>query len=567
MKLHLVYTSTITTEKALPSDYAPLYPEIPHISQPLGFHGMTALVTQASRTSIIPASTVVGIIMAALGCVSIYLLGKTLFSEEKGLAAAFSFSFLSFVSHQLGFSGSYIILAGITVQIAAVTFLVKASRKKTMSSYVMAALFCAACFSIDLNAFFPLLVFFTGFLIIHRSLFSVLPLFILFSVPQLSRITLPAPTPLEQHFILEWFQNNAILSLTDLWIVVFSVGPLLIMIALLQIASQRTADSLLHWKNQRIPLGLYTIPLFIPVLLGLHLPFWYIVDSVLIFRMVSIPLSVVAGLFLVTLKSIGQFKWFLSGLILFSAVIHVTDPFVILPVSSPTVDQDSLSAYTWIHENTLPEASFCTFTSSGDSSTWIPAAAARKVFLPFHLYYQKDNCMSRLTLPERFTDAAILKVMPGSAFAHDILRKYGFSHVYIDEKSGVNVDQVLSSPLYNLEFHQHDVYIFSVTDAEPPPCEPRVYRIGKQILYKTPSYFHLANPGKGNVLGIYYKDEGIGNVDVEVNGEYVGTIFRFDSGNHFLAVFSISPGECNVSFLPYDTLFTVDYLVIFACEY
>ncbi len=562
MKLHLLYTNTIVQEKMLPSDYAPLYPQITEISQPLGFHGVTAFTATASRASIITVSTFLGIFLACLSCISIYLLGKTLFSEEKGLAAAFSFAFLSFVSHQLGFSGSYTVLAGITFQIAAVALLLHAHEKKTTDSYIIAGLFCAACFSTDLNAFFPLISFFVLFLIIYRSVFPVIPAFFLLSLPQLSRFSLPSPTALEMHFIQEWSYQNAIGS-PQLWITLFSVGPLLLLFALLQLFSIKKIER--SWINPvNVITGLYSLSFFIPLVVSLKIMF-YFVDPVLIFRMIAIPLSLLSALFLIRLHTL-QYRWFLTGVILFSAVIHVTDPFVILPSSPPTVNADSLSAYEWISQNTAPGSSFCNFTSSKDSSTWIPVVCNRPVFLPFHLYYPKDNAMSKLKLPERFTDSRILMTKPDSEFARKVIEKYQFSYVYIDEKSPIAADMFLNSPLYTLEYQQKDVYIFSLTDADPVQCHPVRSQLGRDILYRYKSYFYFANLKGGALVGIYYQDRGFGNVDVEINGEYAGTIFRFDSGDHFLVLFLLpSSEEVSVSFLPYEDVFYIDYLIIYEC--
>ncbi len=567
MKLHLLYTSSITQENALPTDYSPLYPEIHQVSQPLGFHGVTAFLAGASRSSIIPVSTFAGIFIASLGCISVYVLGKTLFSEEKGMAAAFSFAFLSFLYHQLGFSGSYVVLTGLTFQILSAATIVRAATQKTRTSYVTAGLLCAACFSVDLNPFFPLACFFILFLIVNRDAFPVLAAFILLSIPQLARLTLFTPTPLELHFIEEWFQQTLITSFERLWIVLFSIGPLLLIFALLQLFSTHKIDKTLLSKEENLTFIFYSVPFFIPILLGTYLPFWYVFDPLLIFRMISIPLSVLSGLFLIQLKKIAQFKWFLSGLLLFSAVIHITDPFAILPVLPPTADSNSLSAYTWISGNTAPGSNVCNFTSYGDSSTWIPVTANRSLFFPSHLYYKGDNAMTELNLPERFTDLALLKVMPDSRFARDILDKYECTYIYIDGKSPVDLNQFLDSPEYYLEFHQKDVYIFSVTDSDPVSCEPMRFNPGKDILYGHKSYFHFSNLEGGTLLGIYYADRGFGNVDVDINGEYAGTIFRFDSRDHFLALFLLpSSDSISVSFLPYEDVFYIDYLVIFECE-
>lgn len=567
MKLHLLYTNAIITDRAFPKSY-PLYPEIQEIAQPLGFHGVTALVQGASRTFIMPAAALTGIFMASLGCIAIYFLGKTLFSEETALTSAFSFAFLSFVSHQLGFSGSYTVLAGITFQISAVAAVLKASKQKTRSSYILAGLFCAASFSTDLNLFLPLILFLILLLAMNRYLLPVLAAFVLFSLPQLSRLAIYVPTSLESHFLEEWFQQNSITSFGELWILLFSVGPLLLTAALLHTLSVHGLNcplrKLMHIEMPYLYLGLYTLSLLIPILLA-RFSFWYFMNPSLLFRMVCIPLSVLSGLFLVQLNSLRQIKSFLFGLILFSAVIHWTDPFAILP-SLSTVNPDALSAYHWISQNTAPGASFCNFASSGDSSTWIPAVVNRRVFLPFHLYYERDNAMSRLKLPERFTDAAILKAIPDSVFAKDILEKYEFSYVYIDDRSPIDPEIFLNSHLYRLEFQKGSVYVFSVTDADAPPYRAVRYYPGEDISYRFKSYFHFPDLREGNIIGIYYTDSGFGNVDVEINGEYLGTIFRFNSHNHFLALFVLpSLGDINVSFLPYDEVFCIDYLIIFEC--
>lgn len=562
MKLHLLYTHIISEKKVLPSNYSPLYPEITHISQPLGFHGVTVLVADASRTSFIPVTTFLGIVLASLGCVSLYFLGKTLFSEEKGLAAAFSFTLLSFVSHQLGLAGSYVVLTGITFQIAAVTAIVKAREQKTRTSFMVAALLCAACFATDLNAFFPLALFFILYLVVNRSLLPVLPAFVLFSLPQLARVTISTPTSLELHFITEWFQTNLFTSLTDIQITVFSLGPLLLIFAILQLFSLKKSD-----RAQYHNLGLYSIPFFIPVVVGSYLPFWYYFNPSLIFRMLAIPLSVLSGLFILQLKEMLNIRWFLSGLILLSAIMQVVDPFMILPSPPSTVDTDSLAAFEWISQNTPPSSYFCNFTSVGDSSTWIPAVTGRPVFLPFHLYYQGDNVMSRLHLPERFCDLAILKVLPDSAFARDNVEKYGFTYLYVDEKSPLKAEVLLRSPLYEVEFNQGDVYIFSVREGEPAPCEIVRYQLGRDLLFGYKGYFDFSNLEGGDVIGVYYTDEGFGNVDVEINGKYVGTVFRFDTKEHFLALFLKPPArDITVSFLPYKDVFFVDYVVILECS-
>lgn len=564
MKLHLLHTTAIVQERALPSAYY-LYPEIDHVGQPLGFHGLITFVADASRSSIIFASTFVGMFIGSLGCISVYLLGKTLFSEEKGLAAAFSFVFLSFFFHQLGFSGSYIVLAGVTFQVLAVAAVVRASRLKTRTSFVAAGLLCAACFSTDLNAFFPLACFLILFFVVNRFAFSVLAAFFLFSLPQLARLSLPAPTSLELHFIEEWFHITLVSNPEKVVTVLFSVGPLLLIFALLQVTSIRL-DKTLFEKKEIQYFVFYSVPFFIPLVLGSLLPFWYALDSLLIFRMISVPLSLLSALFLVRLRKIAQFKWFVSGLILFSAVILVTDPFVILPSLPPTVNADALAAYQWISENTPPESTLYNFVSHSDSSTWIPVSAQRRIFLPSHLYYQGDNVMTRLDLPERFTDTEILEKLPGSTFAKDILEKYRISHLYIDGESPVDVNLFLHSPVYHLEFHQGDTYIFSVTDAEPFTCESVRLLQGRDILYGYKSYFYFSNLEKGTLIGVHYADRGFGNVDVEVNGEYVGTIFRFDSGEHFTAFFVIDSSEnISVSFLPYEEVFYIDYVVIYEC--
>jgi hypothetical protein len=560
MKLHLLHTNTILQEKALPSSYAPLYPEITTITQPLGFHGVTAVVADLARTSPISVSIIVGVFVSSLGCVSIYFLGKTLFSEEKGLAAAFSFAFLSFVSHQLGVSGSYITLAGITLQICAVGLTVRAHQHKTRNAYILAGFFYAACFSTDLNAFLPLIFFFICFLIMNRFFVYILASFFIFSLPQLARFSLPMPTSLEQMFISEWAQQ-ALVNLKDIHIFLFSLGPLLVIFALLQLFSHDLKRS---FSNAVV--GVYTICLCIPLLLSFVLPLWYFFDPVLILRMVFIPLSILSGVFLVRLRTLAQVKWFLPGLLIIAAAIQIADPFTILPVSRPTADSDSLSAYQWISENTTTEDSFWNFASHGDSSAWIPVSAERRVHLPFHLYYKGDNAMSRLHLPLRFTDSLIFKTMPDSDFARNILETHKISHIYIDEKSSIDVEIFLESPLYCLEFHQGDVYIFSVTEYEPPPCDVVTYQPGGRLREGSEWLCTFSNLKEGSIIGIHYTDSGSGNVDIEINGEYVGTIFRFDTKDHFVALFLLPPSEeIVVSFLPYEDVFYVDYLFIYQC--
>jgi hypothetical protein len=588
MKLHLLYTTSLLETHTLPGTYAPLYPEISHLGQPLGFHGITGMVADSANASPIVAGTLVGLFTGSLGCISVYLLGRTLFNESTGLAAAFSFAFLSFLSHQLGASGSYVVLAGITFQVAAVAALIQVNQKKGRSHFVLAGLLCAACFSTDMIAFIPLALFIVFYMLCNRFLYPVLASIILFSIPQLARFSVSTPLPLEVRFLEEWFRENLITGGNQLQTILFSMGPLLLLFALLQIASQIHISTILggrkptQQENEIIPswserirrlstrsgtvLGIYWFSFLIPLIFGHLFPFWYMINPSLIFRMSVIPLAILSGMFLVRIHSHSKYRGLFLGLIVLCIIIHHTDPFLTLPHSPPTVTEDSLSAYRWIEENTSETSYICNFLSHGDSSTWIPVTAHRPVFLPFHLYYHGDNAMSSLQLPQRFVDTAILTRIPHTEFAYDIAKTHGFTHLYIDEKSPIEESLLIDSPLYSPEFQKGNIHIFSITD-NAQSCNPIQYQPGKLVWCGNKSYFHFSHVTKGTVLIIYYKDEGMGNVDVEINGTYVGTIFRFNSGNHFSAVFTLhSLPDAAVSILPYETCFEIEYLVVYDCS-
>lgn len=589
MKLHLLITTSIQHLHSLPTDYSPLYPEISHLGQPLGFHGMTVFLSDAARASPITTGTLLGIFTGSMGCISLFLLGKTLFDEKTGYAAAFSFAFLSFFSHQLGASGSYVLLAGITFQVAAVSALIKVARSGQRRYFLLAGLLCAACLSTDVNAFLPLALFILLYVLIHPSYFPVLASIILFSVPQLARFSVRTPTALEIQFLEEWFHQNLISGAGELWIILFSMGPLLLLFALLYLGTKVQKIMVVQNEPERdrntsrepvmmsikkiifsphpfIFLGIYWGSFIIPVLLGSLFPFWHIINPQVIFRMSAIPLAVLSGMALVTIRSALNYRWGALGLIVMCILIQYTDPFLTLPHSPPTVTQDSLCAYRWLEEHTPPDSYVCNFISHGDSSTWIPVAAHRRVFLPSHLYYHRDNVMSSLKLPERFTDIAILTTIPHTQFSYEILKKNGFTHVYIDEKSPIQQDILINSTLYTLEFYKGTVYIFSLTDTVPP-CVPKQYHPGKIVMPGKKSYFHLPGVKKGDVLILYYKDRGTGNVDIEINGSYVSTIYRFNSQNHYYTAFVCETlPSLAVSVLPYETSVEIEYLVIYQCN-
>ncbi|MBU7014966.1 MAG: hypothetical protein HXS52_14470 [Theionarchaea archaeon] len=563
MKLHLLHCSTILESKSLPSSYAPLYPEIHHVTQPLGYHGMAVMVTQAARGSLIPVSTMVGIVAASLGCIAVYLLGKTLHSEKVGLAGSFSFVGLSFLFHQLALSGSYPLLLGIALQVFAVALVVRAATQTSRSQCVVAGLACAACFSVDLNAFLPLVLFLIGFLLFYRSTFYVLASFLLFSLPPLARIVLPPLKPLEVAFAQEWFQQS-LNSLREPNVFLFSMGPLLLIFALLQVSTVRRLRQVISF-----PIavgGLYVLCLCIPLLICTLVPVWWVFDPVLILRVVAVVLSLTTGLFLVGLQRMRKITWFFVGVVLVALVLQVADPFFILPQQRPTVDDDALAAFRWLSTNTTSEDIILNLQSSGDSSTWIPAVIGRRVVMPYHLYYKGDNAMSALNLPERFTDVTILKTLPSSEFSRDILGKYGITHVYIEGEEDIDPDLFVDSPLYTLEFHQRNTYIFSVTDEKPVQYGPRLYLGTGSIPNGVRSYFSLP-AGEFTLLGIHYADTGEGNVDIEINDQYVGTIFRFNTDNHFVTFFVLPPGEdMNVSLFPYASPFYIDSLVLYSPE-
>jgi hypothetical protein len=563
MKLHLLHCSTILEWKSLPSSYAPLYPEIYHVTQPLGYHGMIVMVAQASRSPLVPVSTIVGIVAASLGCVAVYVLGKALHSERVGLAAGFSFAGLSFFFHQVALSGSYPLLLGITLQVFAVALVVRAAAQKSRSQFVVAGLVCAACFSVDSNAFLPLAFFLIGFLFFYRSTFYILASFLLFSLPPLARIVIPPLKPLEVAFAQEWF-SQSLSSLKELNIFFFSMGPLLLIFALLQVSTVRRIRQVVSFPVAVG--GLYTVCFCIPLLSSMLVPVWWVFDPVFILRMVTIVLSLLAGFFLAQILRKGKMTWFMSGLVLVAFALHVSDPFFILPHQQPTVSDDALAAFRWLSSTTTSQDTILNFQSSGDSSTWIPAVVGRRVLMPYHLYHKGDNAMSELNLPERFTDLAILKTLPSSGFSRSILKKYEITHVYIEAEDGVDPEMFEDSPLYQLEFHQNNIYIFSVTDKEPVLYAPLLYLGAGSIPHGVRSYFSLP-AGEAVLLGIHYADTGRGNVDIEINDIYVGTIFRFDTDNHFVAFFVLPPGEdIKVSLFPYTSPFYIDSLVLYSRE-
>lgn len=563
MKLHLLHCSTILESMNLPSGYAPLYPEIHHVTQPLGYHGMAVMVAQASRSPLVPVSTMVGILAASLGCVAVYMLGKTLHSEKVGLTSAFSFAGLSFLFHQVALSGSYPLLIGITLQVFAVSLVIQAVTQKSRSQFAVAGLACAACFCVDLNAFLPLAVFLVGFMIVYRSTFYILASFLLFSLPPLARIVFPPLEPLEVMFAGEWF-SQSLNSLKEFNTFFFSMGPLLLIFALFQVCTVRRVRQVVSFPVAVG--GLYTVCLCIPLLSSILVPVWWVFDPVFIMRMVIIVLSVLAGLFLAQILEKRNMTWFLSGLVLVACILHVSDPFFILPQQQPTISDDALAAYRWLSNNTTPQDTILNFQSSGDSSTWIPAVVGRRVLLPYHLYYKGDNAMSELNLPERFTDLATLKTLPSSEFSKSILEKYGITHVYIQEEDGIDPEMVEDSPLYNLEFHQNDIYILSVTDEDPVLYTPLLYLSAGSVPHGVRSYFSLP-AGEAVLLGIHYADTGKGNVDIEINDVYAGTIFRFNTDNHFVAFFVLPPGEdIRISLFPYASSFYIDSLVLYSHE-
>ncbi|MGD2247222.1 MAG: hypothetical protein PVF58_02370 [Candidatus Methanofastidiosia archaeon] len=552
MKIHFLHISAILKEGSLPAEYA-LYPEIPGIYQPLGFHGVCAWVAAASGTSFVTTGTILGIVLGALGCCSVYFLG-CIYSEKIGVGACFSFAFLSFVSHQLGASGSYVVLAGLTVQVVAVAFLVKAARQRSRNMLILAGLLCAACFSIDLNSFLVVILFSGFFLVINKLLFPIAAFFIC-SLPQLARFSVFWPTSVELQFIREWFYQGVFTAPHEGFLILFSLGPLLCVFAALELLSWP------HPKQFSI-LSVYGICFLIPVIISFGIPVWYFFDPVLIFRMVSIPLAVFSGVFIVNLK-IDQRKYFILGLIILGMTTHMADPFQTVNELPVTADADTLEAYQWIFENTALNESICNFTSFGDSSTWIPAVCYRRVFLPFHLYSPHDNAMTQLDLPQRVIDSTILRTLPDSNFAGDILDNYGLKYVYIDKNSQVDPVPFLESSVYHLEFHTGSTYIFSVTENPPVVYEPVFYHREGILPNGLRSRIYFPRIRTGSVLGIYYLDKGHGNIDVDINGQYKGTIYRFNTFNHYVVFFVLPSPEATISIFPYQDEFSVDYLVIF----
>lgn len=235
----------------------------------------------------------------------------------------------------------------------------------------------------------------------------------------------------------------------------------------------------LIWGIWRRLAGVLVMAAWVCTLLLLSLP-WaagQYMDTITIITSAFLPLGVmigVAGTDFVTDSSAARWRlWIVTAIIMLFTLVGAVRVMQVVEPGSPYVLTEDLAAAEWIAENTPETALFMvnTFTFdflpelvvASDAGGWLPVLARRAVVTAPMIY-----SVERVSSPEYLKKVNSLANLGGnltSDAAMDLLRRAGVTHVYVGARGGpINPTLLLSSPHFKLEYHQDNVYVFSLRD-------------------------------------------------------------------------------------------------------
>jgi hypothetical protein len=580
MKFHATHIESIYNTSSLPTTYGPLYPEVDTLSYPLGYHIIVSLGVVSSGISF--SSIIIStLFLLPLSCFSFYFLGKTLFDQKTGLYSAFSVSFLSLFFHRLSFTSTYPNLLAIILQIFAFSLLFRAFREKSNRLIILCALAFAASgathsYIFLLNVIF--LSFLAFFFLLQRnfskmgSLLSIGVVFLLLSIPCLLRLQFQPLSAVEMRTFTVWYTEDSITSLSDLAGIVSVLSPLLLFGVFGGISLRKQKTAFISWLSAI---------LLIPVLSALEItyPGWYTMSPNRVFLYVFAPLCILSGKFLADLEIIltkEKFGTVIIILLLLSAGMHHADLFKSFspdPVSEVQMNPDDAFAMNWIADHTTEDAIILNTGPTVDCSSWVPFICKRRVIFPSFSGHRGDNCIEKIGTHRKLVDLEIVRHVPDSELALQVLETYNIAYIYIPAwRKRVYLDlypdRLLKSPLYQSMVKMGDAYVFRVNYDEQPEttCFPIVNLENVTIKGGRMSSFSIAPYCSSDVQGTFflqveYTDTTYGYVDIAEADEYLATIFAYQTGEEKSMIFPLSSKRIELQFSS-DTDFSFDRISI-----
>ncbi len=473
---HLLITTDIAEAAAIPQTYS-LYPEIPVLMYPLGFHSITAQLQVF--TGIDTLIFGVASFLSGVLCLSVYLCTKKLFSVECGLLAGTLSVFATVPPLNSLILSNYTTLLAYIFTCAAMSVIVDMT--DTNVSVLLLSLILAAGVETHLLFFvivLPLLVLIVVVNSPRRAvLISVyaLGLGALMSAPFLARLlTGYQPYQMtavqyiieqEHHFFLQ-FTPDMIPQSVGVWITL--VGVL----------------GFLFLDKYRLFFGTWIgIFLFLAVntVLKIEFPLWYAFFAPRMVDQLFLPLSILGAFFFTQIWKFSKVGVIiLCGVLLVSGGLHVVttpkaDRGDLFPTTSPFFETDQ-QGMLWLL-TTDEDATILNEWWTGTGSAWIPPLTRRKVIFPYTVnafsvnVYTLDDYVATFDLPEKERKSFVIAAFPDSEEAYNYLQELNVDYIFLSSyvleeskwRSALwNPFVLTESPNYERVFQEGYTYIFEV---------------------------------------------------------------------------------------------------------
>lgn len=554
---HLLTIGDIIETRAVPHTYI-LYPEIPEIMYPLGFHILTAQIELFSGVT--RFTFTFATFLSILLCLSVYFCTKKLFSTECGLLAGTFSVFATFPPlDSLVFSTYANLLAyifacaaiGITASVRSTQNSTgdDANVRPTLHQLILLSLILAAGVETHLT-FFLIVVPISVFLVmkLRRTLtfLSTLVLSVVLSLPFLLRVSAGYNLYEVGRFLTLWYDPliltpQMIPQRIGIWIPVMSV------LGLFFLSKHRVL--FLTWIGVFLFLGLNTV-------LRIKFPLWYVFFATRMVDQLFIPFSILAAFFLTQVWKLSKIGvLLLCGILLVSGSshqfdVHRTDEGILFPTVASlfNTDQEGMVWLSTTDRDTVILNEW--WTSTG--SAWIPSLARRRVIFPY--IFSLEHYTEVLHIPENERKSFVIAAFPDSEEAYTYLKEWGVDYIFLSSyvledarwRSDLWNPSVLESPNYTVVFHKKYTYIFRVA--------PR-FEYSNTFSFREDSFTvtdsRVLDVSLGNtsfpvtrVLDLRFEDTGWSDIEIKAGERTLAIIPRTNTMSTVHTAFRI-PGKMN----------------------
>ncbi len=556
---HLLAIGDIIETKAVPHTYI-LYPEIPEIMYPLGFHILAAQIELFSGVT--GFTFTFATFLSILLCLSVYFCTKKLFSTECGLLAGTFSVFATFPPLDSLVLSTYANLLAYIFACAAIGITANvrsaldstgddsSNPHPTLHQLILLSVVLAAGVETHLS-FFLIVVPISVFLLMKlRRTLTFLPtlvLSIVLSLPFLIRIS-AGYNPYEVgRFLTLWYDPlvltpQMISQRIGIWVTVMSV------LGLFFLSKHRVL--FLTWIGVFLFLGLNTV-------LRIKFPLWYVFFATRMVDQLFIPFSILAAFFLTQMWKLSKIGvLLLCGILLISGSshqfdVHRTDEGILFPTVASLfiTDQEGMVWLSTTDRDTVILNEW--WTSTG--SAWIPSLARRRVIFPY--IFSLEHFTEVLHVPENERKSFVVAAFPDSEEAYTYMKEWGVEYIFLSSyvledarwRSALwNPFVLKESPNYTVVFQKKYTYIFRIS----PRFEySNTFNFREDSFTVTDSRVFDVSLGNTSfpvtrVLDLHFEDTGWSDIEIKSGERTLAVIPRTNTQSIVHVAFRI-PGEVN----------------------